>query len=108
MQLVLCDVCRKNTNREVPLGTVTRSYKKDFKTGSRVVASQEFVTEILPMTTTTENQERLHVCLPCFSAGMTEAAKPLLPEKTPEAPTEFMPRTRAAVEEARKISESGS
>lgn len=85
MQLVLCDVCRKNTNKEVPVGTVTRSYKKDFRTGARVVQSQEFVTEILPMTTTNDNQERLHVCLPCFSSGMTEATKAALPVASPES-----------------------
>lgn len=84
MQLVLCDVCRKNTNKEVPIGTVTRSYKKDFKTGTRVVQSQEFVTEILPMTTQGENQERLHVCLPCFTTGMNDAGKIALPSASGE------------------------
>lgn len=73
MQLVLCDVCRKNTNREAPIGTLTKTYRKNFMDKESV--SQEFVTEILAMTTINENQERLHVCVPCFSTGMTEAAK---------------------------------
>lgn len=62
MQLVLCDVCRKNTNREVPIGTLTKTYRKNFRG------------EIL-MTTIDDNEERLHVCVPCFSTGKTASAK---------------------------------
>lgn len=88
MQLVLCDLCRKNTNKEVPVGTMTRTYKKNVREGGHTIVSQEFVTEILPMTTVNDNQERLHVCIPCFSGGMTDASKALTqnaaaPEKSP-------------------------
>lgn len=77
MQLVLCDVCRSNTNKEVPVGTVTKTYKTNPRNRKDSVIQQEFVSEILPLTTVNDNQERLHVCLPCFSSGMTEASKAL-------------------------------
>lgn len=77
MQLVLCDVCKKNTNKEFPVGTMTRTYKRKPGQIGQQVASQEFVTEILPLTTVSENQERLHVCIPCFSTGMTHESKAL-------------------------------
>jgi hypothetical protein len=79
MYLVLCDVCKKNTNREFPIGTLTRTFRKKFNESKPVLANQEFVSEILPMTTINENQERVHVCIPCFSTGMVEAAKTALP-----------------------------
>ena len=80
MYVVLCDVCKENTNRDHPVGTVTRTFTT--KGGERRLKSQEFSSNILNVELGNDDQERMHVCSPCFTKGLVESTKALpTPEK---------------------------
>ena len=80
--LVLCDFCKKNTNREKPVGTVTQKFRHNRVTGKNELASQEFSSEILDTRLGQQDEVRSHICSECFTTGLQNQMQ-ALPEKQP-------------------------